>query len=361
MYEIDPSIRKATTLPSDFYQNPATWEAVRERVFARSWLCLGDRDLMLRGPENVVPRWLLENYLDEPVLLVRDKEALHCLTNVCTHRGFLLAQHPTRARKLVCQYHGRKFALDGTFESMPEFREAEDFPRPCDHLHRLPLENWRQFLFTGVDPRHDFSTIRDRLDDKLGFLPIEDFVYRPELSKTYNISAHWALYCDNYLEGFHIPFVHATLGSLLDYGQYSTDCFDGIVLQTGYAGDNDFIFDLPEGQPDFGKRVTAYYYWIFPNMMLNFYPWGLQTNIVRPVNSNFTKVEFEYYIYDAEMFELMNGAQVAEKTEREDEFVVEAVHRGLRSRFYKSGRFSPKREKGVHYFHQLLAQALSEG
>jgi choline monooxygenase len=55
----------------------------------------------------------------------------------------------------------------------------------------------------------------------------------------------------------------------------------------------------------------------------------------------------------------MNGSQLAEKTEREDEFVVEAVQRGLRSRFYETGRFSPSRETGVHRFHELVAESLA--
>lgn len=48
-----------------------------------------------------------------------------------------------------------------------------------------------------------------------------------------------------------------------------------------------------------------------------------------------------------------------DKVEREDEFVVESVHKGVQSRFYTTGRFSPTREKGVHHFHSLLAKYLS--
>ena len=358
MYTINKEINQAATLPADFYQNPAAWEACKEKVFCQNWQYVGDETELFKGLENVYPLWLLENYLDEPILLSKQDEKLQCFTNVCTHRGFLLVQHPAKMRKIVCGYHGRRFDLGGQFEFMPEFKEAADFPRPCDHLHELPLHNWRQFLFTAVDPKFDFSTTIKRLEERLGFLPIEDFRFAPEYSKTYNVHAHWALYCDNYLEGFHIPFVHQALGAMLDYGSYTTECYDQMVLQIGYSDGSSLTFDLPEGHPDFGKEVTAYYYWIYPNFMLNFYPWGVQLNIVKPVNNTFTKVEFLYYLYDEKAFEIMQGDKLAEKTEREDEFVVEAVQRGLNSRFYKSGRFSPKREKGVHYFHQLIAESL---
>ncbi len=358
MYKINKAIEQAETLPPDFYQNPKAWEACKEAIFCKNWQFLGDRDLIFSGPENLYPLWLLENYLDEPLILSEQEEGIKCLTNVCTHRGFLLVHHPTKMRKIICKYHGRRFGLDGKFESMPEFEQAENFPRPCDHLHELPLHQWRQFLFTAVDPQFDFATIEKRLEERLGFLPIESFRFAPEYSKTYNVHANWALYCDNYLEGFHIPFVHKTLGSLLDYGSYTTECYDQMVLQIGYSDGSGYTFDLPEGHPDYGKDVTAYYYWLFPNFMLNFYPWGVQLNIVKPVRPNFCKVEFLYYLYNEEIFGIMEGDKIAEKTEREDEFVVEAVQRGLNSRFYKAGRFSPKREKGVHYFHQLITQYL---
>ena len=361
MYSIDPSLNHAGTLPASFYQDPNAWELSKKRIFSRNWLYLGHEDEFQNGPENVHPRWLLENFLDEPVLVVREDQALRCLTNVCTHRGFLLAQHPAKMNRIVCQYHGRRFDLAGKFEAMPEFEEAADFPRPCDHLHQLPLEQWGPFLFTQIDSQVNFSVIRNQLEERLGFLPLQDMVYHPEYSKTYNVKAHWALYCDNYLEGFHIPFVHMDLRGILDYGDYSTEVGDGMVLQVGYSNGKSFTFDLPEGHSDFGKDVTAYYYWIFPNIMLNVYPWGIQVNQVRPVTANFTKIDFWYYIWDHETFELMDGLQLAEKTEREDEFVVEAVQRGLRSRFYPGGRFSPKREAGVHYFHRLIAEAMNAG
>ncbi len=358
MYQINKSIKSASTLPADFYQNPAAWEICKEKIFCQNWQYIGDEREIFKGLENVYPLWILENYLDEPIILTKNDDGIDCYTNVCTHRGFILVQHPAKMRKIVCGYHGRRFDLKGQFEFMPEFKEAEDFPRPCDHLHKLPLHNWRQFLFTAVDPKFEFETLLKKLEERLYFLPIEDFRFAPEYSKTYNVHAHWALYCDNYLEGFHIPFVHNDLGALLDYGSYTTEYYDQIVLQIGYSDGKSITFDLPEDHPDYGKGVTAYYYWIYPNFMLNFYPWGVQLNIVKPVTQNFTKVEFLYYIYDDKAFQILQGDKLAEKTEREDEFVVEAVQRGLRSRFYKAGRFSPKREKGVHYFHQLIAESL---
>jgi len=92
--------------------------------------------------------------------------------------------------------------------------------------------------------------------------------------------------------------------------------------------------------------------------MLNFYPWGVQLNIVRPINPDFTKVEFIYYIKDRKLWNQMRGDKIGDKVEKEDEWVVEGVQKGLRSRFYQDGRFSVKQETGVHHFHQLLKKYL---
>ncbi|MEL7163658.1 MAG: Rieske 2Fe-2S domain-containing protein, partial [Bacteroidota bacterium] len=116
MYQINKNLKLAETLPADFYRNPATWEASKERIFARSWQYLGDEQRLFAGPENLYPLTLLDNYLTEPLLLSRTDAGVKCLSNVCTHRGMLMAQHPTKARKIVCPYHGRRFGLDGQFE-----------------------------------------------------------------------------------------------------------------------------------------------------------------------------------------------------------------------------------------------------
>ena len=117
------------------------------------------------------------------------------------------------------------------------------------------------------------------------------------------------------------------------------------------------VFALPPDHEDYGQHVAAYYFWLFPNIMFNFYPWGLSLNIVRPLQTGLTKVSFRAYLWDESKLDHGAGADV-DLVEREDEAVVEQVHRGTRSRFYQHGRFSPRQEQGVHQFHRLLAQAL---
>ncbi|MEP3388382.1 MAG: aromatic ring-hydroxylating dioxygenase subunit alpha [Reichenbachiella sp.] len=358
-YHIDPDITKAETLPASFYKDEQVFELLKEKIFLKTWQFVGDEQLV-KLPEQVYPFVLLENYLTEPMLLSRDVEdKIHCMTNVCTHRGNIIAHHPGSQKNLRCMYHGRRFSLKGEFENMPEFKEAKGFPRPCDHLHQFPIEQWGPLLFAGLDGDFPFGSVIEKMKERVGFLPIHDFKLDTARSKDYLINAHWALYCDNYLEGFHIPFVHKDLNSALDYGSYTTELYDYCNLQIGYADDDTELFELPEGHPDYGKKVGAYYYWVFPNMMFNFYPWGLSINVVKPISSSKTKVSFISYVYDESKIESSAGA-LLDKVEREDEFVVEGVHNGIRSHFYQAGRYSPNMEKGVHHFHCLLADFINQ-
>lgn len=357
-FHIDPDITKAETLPASFYRDPEIFEALKKTVFYRSWQWIGDTTL-INTAQNAYPFILLDGFLTEPMLLTKDgDETIHCLTNVCTHRGNLLLDGPAKTRKLICGYHGRRFALDGNFEHMPEFKETKDFPRPCDNLHRFPLRRWGRLLFAGLHTSFDFESVLNDMNERVGFLPLDQFELHESRGKDYIVNAHWALYCDNYLEGFHIPFVHEDLDAVLDYGSYDTVLYNYCNLQIGYAEGAEEVFDLPDNHPDFGKKVAAYYYWVFPNMMFNFYPWGLSVNLVQPISMNQTKVTFSSYVYDVAKLDKGAGSGL-DKVELEDEAVVEGVQKGVRSEFYKAGRFSPNREKGVHHFHRLLAEFLN--
>jgi choline monooxygenase len=193
---------------------------------------------------------------------------------------------------------------------------------------------------------------------RLDWLPLEDFVFQRGLSKDYYVNAHWALYCENYLEGFHIPFVHAGLNAVIDYGEYVTELFPYSSLQLGIAKQNEDCFELPEHSADYGKNVAAYYFWVFPNMMFNFYPWGLSINIVQPQGIDRTKISYLTYMWKEEHYNRGAGRDL-DKVETEDEEIVQHVQSGIRSRFYTHGRYSVTREQGTHHFHRLIAQFMN--
>jgi choline monooxygenase len=354
-FTVDGDITQAKTLDANFYLSEDFFQQSKEKIFANSWQFIGDSD-SVKEKGWVTPVNLLETFLDEPLVISKDKnEKLHCLSNVCTHRGNLIVERPCKLNDIRCKYHGRRFQLDGKFLSMPEFKEVKNFPTGGDDLHQLPLHAWGKWLFTSLGSNIKAEDFIGPMAERVGWMPLNDFVFHPELSKDYFIDAHWALYCENYLEGFHIPFVHAGLNSVIDYGNYTVELSRYSNLQLGIAKEGELVFDLPSSSPDYGKRVAGYYFWVFPNMMFNFYPWGLSINIISPLGVNKTKVSFLSYVLDESKLRQGAGADL-HKVELEDEDVVQNVQKGIRSRFYTHGRYSVTREQGTHHFHRLIAE-----
>ena len=357
MKTIDPNIEDAHTLEGDFYSSENYFDESKIKIFERSWQLVSDLT-DLKTPNSKKPIQFLEPIIDEPLVIVKNKdESFYCLSNVCTHRGNILVNESCKSNDIVCKYHGRRFNNSGDFISMPEFKGVNNFPSKNDNLTKLPIEKWKQFLFSAIDPAIDFDETVRCMENRVGWMPIENFKYDPKSSKDYIVNANWALYCENFLEGFHIPFVHGGLNKTLDYEKYNTEISEYSVLQVGYAEKNSIHFDLPKSSIDYGQNIAAYYYWLFPNMMFNFYPWGLSINIVKPIKTNLTKVEFRSYVWDQKKRNSGAGS-ILDKVELEDEAIVENVQKGVRSRFYKNGRFSPKMEKGVHHFHKLISNFL---
>ena len=135
------------------------------------------------------------------------------------------------SKKITCSYHGRRFNNKGVFEFMPEFKETNNFPRECDNLHKFPSYNWKKLLFLGLNPEFQIEEVLNKIENRIGFLPLDDIKPDLKLSKDYYIDANWALYCDNYLEGFHVPFVHKDLNEVLDYKNYHTEIDNFFNLQ----------------------------------------------------------------------------------------------------------------------------------
>lgn len=352
---VDANIARARTLPTEYYRSADYFEQSKEKIFARSWQWIGDTD-QVKEPGWTTPFELLPQYLREPLLLTRDKKnEIHCLSNACTHRGNLVADKPCKVNELRCKYHGRRFQLNGQFISMPEFKEVENFPTPDDHLARLPVFQLGKWLFTQLEKGAPAGAYFQPMLDRIGWMPFDQFMFHPELSRDYTVQANWALYCENYLEGFHIPFVHAGLNSVIDYSNYAVELHRYSSLQVGVAKPGELVFDLPPASPDYGKKIGGYYFWVFPNLMFNFYPWGLSINVVKPVTPSSCVVSFISYVWNESYLRQGAGGDL-HKVELEDEEVVQNVQKGIQSRFYRYGRYSATREPGTHHFHRLIAE-----
>jgi choline monooxygenase len=356
-----PDPDRARTAPGALHDDAARFDRLRDTLFARSWHVLGTTD-EVPEPGGARPATLLPGLLDEPLLLARpDSGPPRLLSNVCTHRGALLCEAPCAPAggQIRCRYHGRRFALDGRFVAAPGFEAAADFPSAADDLPSVPCGRWGPLLFGGVRPGHELEELIAPLQALVGWLPLDRARIEPSRSGDFLVPAHWALYCENYLEGFHVPFVHPSLATVLDWQDYETRLWPRGSVQVGFAKDDapeDGVLRAPAGHPDHGRKVAGYYAWLWPCTMINVYPWGLSLNLVQPLAPDRTRVRFLACVWEAARLERGAGAGL-HQVECEDEEVVGSVQRGTRSRLWRGGRLAPRHEAGVRHFREMLAAA----
>jgi choline monooxygenase len=366
--DVNPELECAETLASRFYTDPAILALEKSRIFHRTWQLVGTLSQPC-GERNGLPRTIAdpETYFafdlaGEPVVVVRDKAGLlRAFSNVCRHRAGPVAEGAGCRNVLNCAYHGWTYTLEGRLIGTPEIDGLEFFDRSTMGLVPLRCETWQQFIFVN------FSHDGPSLAEYVGNIPqlASEFSFQGLAlaeRRDYTVRCNWKVYVDNYLEGYHIPIVHPGLMKEIDYPRYRCETFRYHSQQLGP------VKPLKAGEavervypPGIGLK-EALYFWVFPNLMLNIYPDNVQTNRIVPLAHDKTLTIFEWYFHGANSAKVPERAATAiefsDAVQREDMHICEAVQRGLQSAAYDRGRYSVKRENGVHHFHRLLAEFL---
>mgnify|MGYP001350960594 CR=1 FL=1 len=337
-FHINKDIRKAKTLHSDFYKDQIIFDKFKKDIFLHSWQFFLHRKQI---KHKASPGIFMPDLISEPFVLTQDNNQIDCLSNICTHRGHMVCNNSKNTKSLTCRYHGRTFNLDGTMKNAPGFDDALNFPSKTDNLMKFNIKNWMDFIFISLkDSMHIDSALND-IESRLVTFPFKELSFSESLSNEFEIDVHWAIYCENYLEGFHVPFVHKGLSK-----EISNDTYETVLLKNGC---------VQYAKSYKSEEIYGYYYWIFPNMMFNFYNWGLSINIVEPISINKTRIKFLSY-------PILNDKHTSKevedliRVEKEDQMVVNSVQKGIESIFYDRGRYSPTHEKGVHHFHRILSR-----
>lgn len=335
-------------------RDPAGWSRLVERVVAPGWHWLGDAEL---APGEAAPLTLLPGCLDEPLLLVREgAERPTVLSNACTHRGHLVATAPGSCARLRCAYHGRRFDGAGRMLKSPGFEE----PRPEDDLPRADHAWLGPLLFGRASATGEAPPWLGPLRERLGGLPLDRMRRHEPGSRVYEVEGCFPLWVDNYLEGFHIPFVHPALARALDLGAYRTEAHDWGVVQVGLGAPGEPTVPLPADHPDrrgADEPIVGYYLLVFPFFALNVYPWGISLNAVQPVSHGRTRVVYRLYVWEPALFGQGAGGDLP-TVEAEDDAVVALAWQGVRSRLYRAPRLAVGQEEGVLAWHRSLAAAL---
>jgi choline monooxygenase len=356
-YDASAPLAEASTIPAPWYVDERLAELEQQTVFSRSWQVMGRVDQVAKPGQ-----FLTAQIAGEQLVAVRGNDgALRAFYNVCRHHAAAVVTEPCgQAAILRCPYHGWNYGLDGSLKGMPEFEGVRNFERQDNGLVPVKVETWEQFVFVNLDseaaPLSEFLGSLTSRVEPLGLSNLHYFT-----TKTYDIQCNWKVFVDNYLDGgYHVPHLHKGLNSVLDYKQYTIENEDRYCLQSSPMVSS--AEDAATGATRKGDR--AWYFWLYPNFMLNCYEGYLDTNLVIPIDVDHCRVIFDFYFGDlSEAARACNEESVAvgNRVQDEDLGICEAVQRGLKSRAYGAGRLSVRREAGEQWFHRLLATDLKSG
>lgn len=317
-------------------------------VFRRAWHLVGPASELAKPGA-----YLTTDVGRESLVLVNDSRTLRGFFNVCRHRAGPLASGCGQTRRLVCRYHGWTYDLSGKLLRAPEMEGVADFDTHSIHLREVLVHRFGPLLFVALDDQTlPFDAYCPGVSSEMAQLKMAQMQH--VMRCDYPVNANWKNYIDNFLEGYHIPLIHPALDRELDYDSYSTKLGVRSVLQFApiRAAGAQFYRD---GSADNQAR----YFWLYPNIMLNFYENQLQTNKVIPLDVDHSIVRFDWFALppppnpesDQRFRSLL---AFSEQIQAEDAAICESVQRNFSSIAFLPGRYSRQREAGVHLFHRLV-------
>ena len=155
---IDKNIDTAETPPSSFYTSEEIFEKSKS-IFENSYQFVCHQSELIKT--NNIPFILFKDWLDIPLVITKEDDHIFCLSNVCTHRGNIVCNKKEHKNKLVCNYHGRTFNLDGSVNHAPGFKETKNFPTKDDSLNKnINLVNWNGLLFVNTEQNKSINLMQ---------------------------------------------------------------------------------------------------------------------------------------------------------------------------------------------------------
>lgn len=358
-YNANSPLAEAHTIPSLWYVDPRVAELEDEAVFGRNWQTVGCIDQVEESGQ-----FFTADVAGERIVVVRsaDRE-LRAFYNVCRHHAAaVVTEAEGHAANFRCPYHGWTYGIDGTLKGTPDFDGVCNFDRSKNGLVPVRVASWEKFVFVNLDAN------AGSLEDFLGGLmkrvaPLRLASLHFFERRSYELNCNWKVYVDNFLDGgYHVPYLHKGLNSVLDYANYTIENEDRFCLQSSPVETSSAAADADAAATRQGNR--AFYFWQYPNFMLNWYEGYLDTNLVLPLSIDRCRVIFDFYFAgtgDAAKEYNQQSVAVSHRVQEEDVGICEAVQRGLHSRAYVAGRLSVRREAGEHLFHRLLHEDLKAG
>jgi phenylpropionate dioxygenase-like ring-hydroxylating dioxygenase large terminal subunit len=362
-------LEEASPPPAAYYTSQDLYDLEIKYIFHKEWLWVGHAE-DVKTPGD----YFTFTYANEPVLITRDQAGvLHAFSNVCRHRGAIVASGAGNCRSFACPYHKWTYGLNGRLLGAPTMNEVKDFDPAKFGLTRLKVEDWEGNVMINFDPESK------PLADSLGDMPdyfrnfrMADLICTER--KVYDIPCNWKMLVENNMEGYHIIGTHEAPGEYCKLEHWRTIAGRGLYdilaaefdepLTMNVAGSGGAPAVAIPGLTD-AEMKRGYFMTLYPNNL-----WALQPdNVVClhmiPDGVGHTKWVVDYH-FPKSTVDLPDFSEIAKAAyDGVEGFVVQDLdvcdktYRGYQSHVFRPGRLS-LHERNMHRFAQYVLSRVSK-
>ena len=375
-------VDQASTLIPDAYTAADFFALEQEKIFATAWVAVGCLQ-QVQNPGDI----LVTEVAGRSILVMRDKTGkLGAFYNVCRHRGSKLLEKSCNIKSLHCPYHAWVYGLDGQCLGTSMFRSEKIvdtvnsngvetdlsdkalFDKQNYGLLPLSVQTWGFLVFVNL------STQTTPFEEWLGDIPLKfqsHVLENWEISgeKIYDVASNYKLIEENFMEYYHLPFVHPELTNVSRMEDHHRSQGAGMytgMLTTPVSRDMDSVWlNLPAAQGlNKNHLEAAYHICIFPNVTITILPNHAFCMITDPIRANQTRERtflltppgtLDNESYTSMLLELV---KFWDMINTQDLSIVERVQLGLSNTAFTGGRMCHKFEEPLHRYQNWVADRM---
>jgi phenylpropionate dioxygenase-like ring-hydroxylating dioxygenase large terminal subunit len=350
----------AQTMRPEFYTSPELLK-LEEGLFRREWICLG-RAEEVSNPGD----YFTTSLLDEELLVCRNREnEIVVLSNVCRHRGSLVATGSGNKRRFSCPYHAWTYTNDGALVGAPHMGEVSGFSMADCRLPRFSSETWQGFIYVNLDgTAPPLSQRLAKLESTIAGYEIQNKTLCYNAEEIWPVN--WKLLAENFMEGYHLSTVHRD-----SIHQYTPTAL--CEYYSGGPGYTGYYANFPRDKPLRGKcapalgeadRYRTTMFSVLPAHVVAAAGHLTTYLCLQPHGVDQVKAKIGLIGYDvqsADQAEIDKAVDLFVRTMAEDKVQLEKVSRGLRSRYFQRSALAPIDFEGTTWdLYRYLSENLAD-
>jgi choline monooxygenase len=338
--------RSTNVLPASAYRADWRYAAAEAAYLLRSWVFVGHVS-ELSQPGDVI----VESILGRPLLVRRSEDGeLRAFLNICRHRsGPIVDRGARRCKILKCRYHGWVYDQAGELVSTPGFAndEQDQVDMARYRLAPLAVDVWRGLVFVNLHPEE----MADRMELaglSVVFGDIDPGAFEPRSSLTFRFECNWKLYVENWLESYHIPWVHGGLSKDVEVRRYDVECRDRLVIHRAPRISTESVYG-------------GLWVWLAPCTAINVYDGGVSVERILPVGPTATGVDYKFIFRPGiSRKEVERTLSMCREVTTEDGRMCEVVQSNMNVDLPCDGPLSPDCEAGIAHFQKIIQTAVGD-